>query len=171
MIRSRRSATGAVIEKGEVREVMRQIEHVHITVSYGLRFVSGGSYDKMRREDGIGIDQYLIFSAFPALERHKALLGRTVLHAQKAWARLHRGLVGLGESGAASGRIVLHRDRKTAHFSLAELHILQSPEVCRRKRPLRELVPDELMDERVLFHFSDTFLLRAISSQVLSLSL
>ncbi len=171
MVGSRGSAAGAVVEEGEVREVVRQVEHVHIAVPYGLGLMAGGSDDQMRGKYGIGIEQYLIFTALSALEWQEALLRRAVFPAEEARTRLHRGLVGLGEGGAASAGIVLHYDPEAVHLRLAGLHILQGSEVGRGEGPLRELVPDELMDERVLFHFPDTPLLRACSSQVLILSL
>ena len=149
---------------------MCQVRHVRQAFPDRLVDVAVPGDGQMSRENGIGIDQDIVFAALAAFELQGALLFRAGVGAKETRTGLDRGFVDFSGRGADAGRIVLDADRQPADRQFAGLRIFQGAEIGGGQGPDRQLVPDEFIEDVLFSHFA-SMRRRAASSTVRILSL
>ena len=145
VVRSRRAATGAVVEESVALIVPCQVQHIHITGPDGLFAMGCQGNHQMIGENGVRVDQYVVALALAALESKVELLCRTVLAAEETGPGLEGSRVRLCRGRHYPGRIMLQLHLQSPHRELLDLHTLECPEVVTGQSPAGQLVPEELV--------------------------
>ena len=160
VVRGRSPALGTVVEEGEGVVLARQVQHVDVSVPYGLVGMPYGSDDQMVRKYRIGVDKDMVLLALASLELKHRLLRRTVFPAQETFPGGYVSLAELSCRGYYPGRVELESDGKASGIYLPCPDILQGTVVSAGKRPLGKLVTNELMQYLVILHRSSLFWLQ-----------
>ena len=135
VVRSRCTALGAIVEKDIARVLPCHIQHIHISVPYGLVHMPVHGYHKMIREYRIGIHKYMVSLALAAIKLHHYLLRRAILPAKEASTPGNILLVQFSRGRYHACRIELEPDHKPAYLHFTDAHILQCPEIVTCERP------------------------------------
>ena len=145
VIRSRCATARPIIEECQRCILPCEVEHIDISVPYGLVCMPVHSYDQMIRENRVWINEDMVFLSLAAFELHHYLLLRPVLPTQETAAG---GDILLGKFGSRrhhAGGVELQLDLKPSDLQLAYTYILEGPEVVASQWPAGKLVTDEFM--------------------------
>ena len=141
MVRSRRAATGTVIEKEEVGH--RPSQAVHLAQEEGelLQLVAARGDSQVVRQDGEGIHQHLVLP----IQRQGYLLGGAVAVAEEAGALLEVALIYLGRRRDDAARVKLYGEWLVFGGEFAGLNIVgQVLETLLHLCPARHLLIEEI---------------------------
>ena len=135
MIWSRSPAFGPVIEKGIVLKGLGQVQNIHVPAPYLLGNVDIHRHYEMAGENGIWIDQYIVFLSLAAVKTQGYLHLGTVLRAKETLT-LPDGLRGRVRSRRDyARRIVLQFHIQASNIESPDLHRLERTEISACQRP------------------------------------
>ncbi len=147
MIRRGSPAVRTVIEESIIREVVRQIRHVHEIVPNRLGDVLAPRNHQMLRENGIGVDGNVILLSLAAFEGDPVLLGRLFVGTEEAGTL---DMFHLGHRRSNAVRIELERRFQAVHGQTAGTDLLKGTEPGSHFGPDGQLVGNEF--DNLFFH-------------------
>ncbi len=147
MIRRGGPAVRTIIKESIIREMVRQIGHVHEIVPNRLGDVFAARNHQVLRENGIGVDGNVILLSLAAFEGDPVLLGRLFVGTKEAGTL---DMFHLGHRRANAVRIELERRFQAVHGQTAGTDLLKGPETGSHFGPDGQLVGNEFND--LFFH-------------------
>ena len=146
MVRSRRTAHGAVVENGEIMIHLRKEQHIREMMPDGLGQMLVAHHYEMVPENGIRIHLNIVGAAFLPLVFDMELLLGPVVGAEEALACRNGCFINFRRGRSDAAWIQLHAYFEPADIEMLVRCLLERTEVLRSQRPYGQLILDEFLD-------------------------